>query len=878
MSTSSSQPSSAYSDILSSGPVASAASSTEASVANTISPMRRGRPAKAGTPVAAAHVQDDPARMIKTGGEHASGHEWQPMGSNANGSPGASAWPLGKSAPSTGSNGFGDSFTSAYKPSSLAAENGARSGSPSAFGDSFAPAPTSTVPSSLAGLISPPATSAGLGRASPALRGLAAISTTRPSSAPPAKVSDLADDPDKAAFEGKFPSLDDFPGDTFKTGSVPPPAGPAQLTGEQPPHPSASTKSLRDSFESSLVTSPPQSQPKQLTGESSAGPALPRRPPVSVDTAVQVEPRRNSSKPELVSRSSQTSPHLLAGYPLPSAPDAPSSGLKQSSLPYLNRSPNPTPTMSPEPIPLPGMAHGASRSRASSAAIATAPTTKPRGGGQPSFDLLGDDPDNDDAFAPKPMFNSTRPTASPGPMAQATLPPLTQPVLASAPAPTSAPLSFENRRMSYMNAVGQQDLGSASASREKFRPVKPAPADVGLSTSLSSGSAQQLPPDRDGDANERFPSLEDLDARSPAPSAARAEPSPDDFEPIVDKEDKANESSDDEPVVEDFAPRPRPKDEARSATEKAPVSLSPAIDPKGTIREREPPAPTRFDSIDSVDGEGGDIDLGPALASIHRFAPMAQQDELSSPPMKIGSPPPLLAPKPQSFKRQQQISNLVSRYDSVSLDETSKDKSDSATKRAPPPATTKPQGLRKDSIGSQSSAAGGVGIGAGDVNKKPRPQWGSKPSYSSSSSSATAAAPAVMPSSPRVAPPRSYSPSTHTPAPSSPAVPRTPTSASSATTSFTGAARGGGGGGGGDRPPPFKPSGPPMTPGGTRPLPPRDPPQKQAEEEEERFAGVSNMKNRWEQMTRAQQEPPSSSVSRGPGQPKGGARKEWAAV
>lgn len=532
---------------------------------------------------------------------------------------------------------------------------------------------------------------------------------------------------------------------------------------------------------------------------------------------------------------------------------------------------------SPEPVALPGLSTGSS--------------TKTK---QQSFDLLGDDADNEDAFAPKPI---NAPSSAPSTLPSATLPPLTQPTASTLPpltqtVPTSSTGNVASKRMSFIGGAGQS-FDSAST-REKFRPVKPSestpltksPAPI-ATPPAPSPKAPTAAAATDEDAEKRYPSIDLLDATPPAPSLkVSTEPLPtgsreDSWQPIVEKED-VEESSDDEP--EDFAPRPIGNSSGRESRPlpQPPASTSTGLQPAANITTSSSTLPpiTRLDSMSSSEG-GGDIDLGPALASIRKFAPVVEQptqqpnDDWSPPTISrpsfspTHSPvtsrgPPILAPKPQSSKRQAAITNLVSRYETLSTTTSPSSESapyalgpnttgsSSSSKRAPPPTSAKPTGLRRgDSLSSNTSDR---------QQATNRPHWASK---------------AASPHHFQQRFPDAEGLDKHLTG----ELPSTPPSASSS--SFGGAGRAGGAGG--DRQP-FKPVGPPGTPkrdsflsvqpnvhsSGGRPLPTvPSATQEQQEEQEEKFAGVRNMKSRWESMQQQQ--------SSGPGNAKG-ARKEWGVV
>ncbi|KAK4702101.1 hypothetical protein P7C70_g4121, partial [Phenoliferia sp. Uapishka_3] len=819
--------SSAYSSVISSG---TSPAPSGPSLADTISPMRRGRPTKGAVPEHSSTNGPTPPidnRMVRTGGASVGGGSerdkpWEAMsgpGWPSDSANGSSSAPI-SAAPTAinGSQGFSDSFASLT------------TGSAAAFGESFKrhtpspPAKSSAPPSprpsaSSSGLFSdlvPPKEASG---------GLSRSNTSGNLSFEAWKASKAAASPAPGQMKGTPALASDLPSYDRK------PAFSPNYDLLKPSHqPSYGTSSLI----STPLPTVPTSQPPQLTGgsDNEVAPPLPRRPPnKSSFPEVQAPTPTLPSKPELISRASQTSPHLMASWRPPTTNAQASSGLRQSSIPSpLSLSPTPTSYVS------------TSASKPATPA-ATSPSTSAR---KPVVDLLGDDEDD---FAPSPVSR----------------PPPAQPVTASA----SLPPSTATKRMSLGGELG------ADAARGKFRPTRPSdafvqPPTIGVMGKSASGYTSSFSPTsaysagKTGtandalDAKDRFPSLDDFDA----PSLNKVHsPKEESWQAIVEKEE---DSSDDEP--EAFAPK-------RTVTGNgSQASLPPATKPK-FVRPTPTPAPPPMISSPGQEArdfanlptirrpqsseDEGDIDLGPALSSIRKFAPTGNNnatkplpqidDDFSPPPSPYGrlqASPVIQQPTPQTAKRQAAISSLVSRYETISSVAPS-----STGGRPPPPA--KPSSLRKDSISSSTSSS----------SLKNRPPvssstWispkadldGFQNRFPDSEGLDTHFAASVSPRpTPSVAP---------KPKPS--LLPSAQPSASSPSTSQR---------------QPFKPVPPPSSasssPVSTRPLPARP---TEEEPAEEKFAGVSNMRSRWEGIGRGGSTGPSS----GPGKP--AVRKEWAAV
>ncbi|GAA5946969.1 hypothetical protein JCM3765_002095 [Sporobolomyces pararoseus] len=716
---------------------------------------------------------------------------------------------------------------------------------------------------------------------------------------------------------------------------------PALLDDDLAPFGPSATNSAQTRTQTSKTTSePPVTSLKpiglDLTGE---GPPLPRRPvntsspappaPTSTQTT-PTEPYSsastfNSARPRFVERGSQTSPHLLASWKngstssaSPSSSTAPASqppttvpngksGLRQSSIPEFDLS-------SP----------GAETN------------SKP-----PTFDLLGDD-DNDhalDSYTPGTV-----------PLPKSPLPqPLDQPKSPALPPKPAFDTdnSFANKRMSFMSSTPPPQR-LEEKEREKFRPIR-------KSTFGLNGSGAEKAEDKDKEKaveeekpiEERFPALSDSGTSQKASHPAGKE-----FEEVVERDADGPDSSDDEtstpvpaPKVdkpafsddEDFAPRPpqqkaatvpsRPTFGAKlpsqtslsSATNRlsladSPTPLQARNDGSSESLPTTLPKPSRSTTMSSVSSSegGGDIDLGPALASIRKFAPSGNnnaqhsildeqdEDEFSPPdaPSATGlpplskstshptstlppitspvptitaplvssstapttgfvptrpssaQPPPLLAPKP---RKPGALNSLVSRYEGLGTTLTG----------GPPPVGSKPVGLRKDSTGSNAS------LGRDTVNPRPLPSRGT----SNISTNGTAAsswkvtspepvndrfseghnlAQQLESSSSSTPPITSPKPSTPTqPAARAPFKPIPPAASPQIQSSRSR----------------YSMAGPPSSaPSNSNSGPTQD------QEEEEKFAGVRNMKSRWESMAKQKDDSERGGVG------SGNKRKSWAQI
>ncbi|GAA5851042.1 hypothetical protein JCM9279_005267 [Rhodotorula babjevae] len=878
--------------ILSSSPHAAASSGSVpglAGMANQVAPMRRGRPGKAAPggsePIAV------PERQVRTGLA-----EWHQGGERAE-----------KDRSSVGMDwdGFG-----------APAAGGAAGGAASAggFGDAFAPAatanldPSATADAALETSVELPRNAsmfaALAGRGGPGSPMALDGGDGKEGGGPSAK----EDDGERRRFEESFPAIElDGPLD-----SLPAPAkeeAKAHAGKEESMSAAAplASSSLIDAPSPPASASAPASAtlPAQLTGEqpsTAPGPPLPRRPPTASPSlpaapAPKPEPHRQVTKPGLVSRGSQTSPHLMASW-----------RPQQSSLSSSSTPAGPGAGAAP-PQPQP------STLRQSSIPELALETGDEPGRSKPIVDLLGDDD------AP-------------------TLQALT-PVLRATPSPTPQGSSdtFASKRASFLGAQPSSS-SSGPAEREKFRPVTKrmslSPAGSPKPALAPAPAVKPKPePEREQSVEERFPALSLDDEASSAPASARPANGSAEFERVVEKEE--DDSSDDEqsggatPSAsakvaasafdddDDFAPRKpapataleRPTFSTRASRGiKLTSSSPPPLERNASTRSTTSPSldhPSRQLSTASSTSNGdGGIDLGPALASIRKFAPQGNgqappssllddQDDFApaSPPPKIMSPPaaPLVAPKPQPAGRKQAINSLVSRYEGLG----------SALTGGPPPSGVKPAGLRKDSTGSSTGSGAAHALHSREgVRPQRLPQWGAAAAAEGAKSpvGSVHSVREVPEDNPTKSPP-AMSPPSLAPKPSTP----TSFSAMGPSSSSTSARA------------PFKPTPPPSSPSspasaslrpsygvhtsrpsfGSRAAPPsssqpplvnpsaRPPPASASTaapdggEEEQRFAGVSNMKSRWESMNRAQ-EPPQGQGRAGGGPGAAAKRRSWAQI
>lgn len=353
------------------------------------------------------------------------------------------------------------------------------------------------------------------------------------------------------------------------------------------------------------------------------------------------------------------------------------------------------------------------------------------------------------------------------------------------------------------------DVGSLDSAREKFKPINkrfsmaPGP---GPGPGLGLPTANVPAEDRHLDAADRFPTLEQLDATSPSHDsssqgsdrqkvpAAR----PNEWTEVVEKPDPAGEesSSDD---GDNFS-RPFP-------------------------RATGPSKPTELAGI------------------------AAKSDTASAVGERVQSPPAVVAPKPQSVKRQAAISSLVSRYedDTKSPPPSLSQSSGSDARKAPPPASKKPEGLRRQSSISSTSHDAPTHVSPSALSngsiKSPPPPIIQPASYTAPSSRPMSSGSAGLPLSPsfnrmpfRPTPPSTASPvryarpsaslssySSSTPPVALPglASSQTPTGRFSSSSSVS-----------------------------NRPISAKESDDKD-EDGSERFAGVASMKSRWESLSRS---------------------------
>ncbi|GAA5855438.1 hypothetical protein JCM8547_007829 [Rhodosporidiobolus lusitaniae] len=944
--------------------------------ADSIAPMRRGRPGKS---PASGPAPASETRQVRTGLATVGSQSEKPLPGAGGGGEGWEFFASSTSAksPTAVTSGF-DSAPPASRAQTGAVEGFGGGGD--GFGDAFTPSKELQTSIELpanaamfADLVPPtPSKEGDAGRKSPM-----DLFRAQQRAAGKKETGEKGNEEDeRKRFEAAFPDLDSG-GDAFpslSSSSVPP----ATITTSEP-----SFSLLDASPPLPPVPSTASGMPSQLTGDESTsvaapGPPLPRRPPSSTtsasgpparlptpgapspvpspslppsssSSAPEQQTTRQGFKPELVSRGSQTSPHLLASWrekeeAAKKEKEKEGEGkhaLRQSSVPELDLS-------SPGESPV----------------LPSAAQEK----GKKVLDLLGDDEDVSGGGgyrAPLPTSPSSAPTSSlAGNVASKRQ--------SFAALPSSSPSS---------NTTGSSVPGGGE--REKFRPSKRTSWLPSSATSSSSapaspafGSQQANKPGfapkpslgglgrkadgeedpEDKSVEERFPAL-NLEDGTNGNSEGRKE---EQWEKLVEKEEVEEDSSDDEAAPaqppkqeqiqetgkpaapafddDDFAPRPivqlkpssfnsRPRfgssasgsisggggfkpsssvlsDAPNPPLSTSPAPLAPSPLPSTVSISPAPPSDSRgFSTSSSSSAGGGGIDLGPALASIRKFAPSsnpagergvppavppkqhlldAGEDEDDFPPtspgVRAGQPtspstgtsaasrplPPLAAPKPTPAPAKAGINSLVSRFDHLPS---------GPLTGGPPPLGSKPVGLRKDSSNSSTSAHGYL---RDEVKPRALPQWNAPPPSSSP-------APAPVPPSP------SFSPAPP-PKPSTPSFPPAPSPGPAATSSSPLTTRA-----------PFKPVPPPGSPSAARAaagqarephgstvsraseygVAPRAPPALQdgqtQEEEEDRFKGVSSMKSRWESMAKQGDGGASGGAGRN-GAPGRGVRKEWAAV
>ncbi|GAA5967426.1 hypothetical protein JCM11641_000544 [Rhodosporidiobolus odoratus] len=951
-------------------------------LADSISPMRRGRPGKSSATTGQGGTEAN--RLVRTGlatvgsqqeGNH-NASEWENFGTSSAAAAGQSSTVMSSSGfdAAPGQGGGDDGFGDVFAPTS---NRGSKSAAVGELGTAIELPANAAM---FAELVPPSLAANDAGRKSP-MNLLRAQQQQQQQKEAEERSKARQGDEERQRFEAAFPDI-----------SLEPDLAP--FASSQPSQPQQ--QSLIDAPSPSPPLPPVPgaggNMPSQLTGDlpssasSSAapGPPLPRRPPTAEPARLPtpgapspvISPPPSSSqdqtpragfRPNLVSKASQTSPHLLASWrhgsstPSTASGQATGSGLKKSSVPEFELSSPPLGGESPVPSPsqrLNGVGQGPSK---------------------PAFDLLGDDDDDDvdsgnfDALAPG-SSRSPAPTdfvASPSSVTSV-LPTLVSPEPTLPPTP-SEPMSsiagnVASKRMSFDAApspppTSQPQSGTTGQGqeREKFRPItkrtswlpssSSAKSSLGGATASPSGSPKPgLPPklvkedeEEAGNVEERFPALSISEREGVTQRENGTREGGEQWEKLVEKED-ADDSSDGDaeeagppksatkataPAFDDeddFAPRVPPS--ASSSTSSRPrfvrgfkpsqlsqpsqqgsstlppLSSSPAplaspgFDTSATLSP--PPASRGFSTSSSSSASGGGgIDLGPALASIQRFAPSSSTSTSSAPPSlkhllnsqeddndfppppspavkPPTSPPSIASPKPlPSSRNKAAINSLVSRYDGLGGPLTG----------GPPPVGMKPVGLRKDSTGGSAASASmsartGMGTSAHgylreEVKPRALPQW---------SNSAT------MPQQeeeeddfPPVPPPKpstpSYTGSSATSrAPFKPTLPPGSPSSSSTSTGYGSIGRRTSQYGA-----PSSASRPalnaaPLRSPASSPAPPLKTHQQQAEEEERPFAGVSSMKSRWENLAQKGGAGEQGQVGGGGRSVPGGKRKDWAAV
>ncbi|TKA57331.1 hypothetical protein B0A53_00557 [Rhodotorula sp. CCFEE 5036] len=870
--------------------------------ANQIAPMRRGRPTKA---TASEDMQLLPERQVRTG--------MAALGGGGSGEFGAGPAENG-AAKRGGTTGSWEAFGSlgaqdgGESAASAAAAGAGTTASANGFADAFAPNspvhatsprfPDAGKPSAeLETTVQLPSNIAMFAELSKSPK-----SETKSLNASSTAVDNHDDDNDeeRKRFESTFPDINsDFallaPTSAPNQHAVPP------LTRAK------SAADLPDSLvdvnepiaEPPVVTDKkPNQMPAQLTGEGrnadEAGPPLPRRPPsaassVKSPNAASDRPLPNP-KPTLVSRGSQTSPRLMADWkPLPpSGLGAPGSApAPKSNDPSLSSTTS-TRTSSLRQSSLPdsellSAAHNASRGEA---------VVEDR---KAVVDLLGDDLDEGDATARTALGQGAdsflpmqaKPAAGAGGRAvpSGSVASKRMSFLAGTQAQSTAPSAASSGR----SLPGSPSFGGGDGEREKFRPLKrtslgqagapppmTSPKPIIPTSPLPSSAGRSDAPDAKS-VEARFPDLS-LDHAASEERAYKSPQPKEHWDEVVEKDDEADSSSseDDEDVQrsarpsatkvaapsfdEDDAPTPRQSSSStRPRFGETPAAAPPPPSSASQNSTAAPVTESRQQSFASTSSEGGGgIDLGPALASIHRFAPQGNQSAAGSGGMRA-SPGPMSPsslpsqtspPLPPAKSRSGSINSLVSRYEGRGLT------------GGPPPLGKKPVGLRKNSDNASLDGDGTSPLLRRDpVQPQKLPQWSldsggrhspapSLPSIKSPSFDEREETPNVS------APSTDEARRVTSPAPSLPAKPATPTIA--------------------DRQP-FKPIPPPGSPGGARNIggynhaarpsfgggraPPASgapassstvaPAAAASDEADERFAGVSNMKSRWESMAKA---------------------------
>lgn len=873
--------------------------------ANQIAPMRRGRPTKA---TASEDMQLLPERQVRTGMAALGGGSGE-FGASFSGNGAAKGGGTTGSWDAFGSFGAQDGGEGAAPAAAVEAGTTA---SANGFADAFAPnSPVHATSPRFPDAGKPSAELETSVQLPSNIAMFAELSKSPNSEAKPTNASSTAvnngddDDEERKRFESTFPDINS----DFAL------LAPASAPSQRAVPPLTRAKSAADLPESLVdvnepIAKPPvvdeksNKMPAQLTGErddvDEAGPPLPRRPPsaassVKSPAAASDRPLPNP-KPTLVSRGSQTSPRLMADWkPLPSSGlGAPGSGPSPKSTDPVSSSATSTETSSLRQSSLPN-------SELLPALQAPALQAESQGGAvvedrKGVVDLLGDDLDDGDTTVRGAL----------GQGADSFLPMQAKPATGASDHIPSAG-SVANKRMSFLAGTQPQSTSSPAASsgrslpgspsfggggggeREKFRPLKrtslgqpgapppvTSPKPAIPTSSLPSSAGQSEAPDA-ASVEARFPDLS-LDHAVSEERAYKSPQSKEQWDEVVEKDDEADSSSSEDD-----------EDDQRSARPSATKIAAPSFDEDDapTLRQSSsstrprfgettaaaPPPPrsasqnstaapgteNRQQSFASMSSEGGGgIDLGPALASIHRFAPQSNQSAPGNGAMRA-SPGPLSPsslpsqpspPLPSAKSRSGSINSLVSRYEGRGLT------------GGPPPLGKKPVGLRKNSDNASLDGEGTSPLLRRDpVQPQKLPQWSldsggrhspapSLPSIKSPSFDEREETPNVS------APSADEARRVTSPAPNLPAKPATPTIA--------------------DRQP-FKPIPPPGSPGGARNLggynhatrpsfgggrgPPAAgapassstvaPPTAASDEADERFAGVSNMKSRWESMAKA---------------------------
>ncbi|GAA5976236.1 hypothetical protein JCM10908_005426 [Rhodotorula pacifica] len=890
--------------------------------ANQIAPMRRGRPTKA---TASEDMHLLPERQVRTGMASFSGGGSDGFGSGPGKKDGGGTTGSWEAFGGLGAQEGGDGNTGS--------NNGAGGGSAANAADGFADAfaPTSPVHATSPRFPEPVRSNSSIQTSVQLPSNIAMFSELSKSSSNEEKKekgnsvdagATVEDDEERRRFESTFPDINaDFA--LLAPSSVPPAKTSSSTSPPRAIPPLTRAKSAADLPESLVdVTYPITAKsssprmPAQLTGERSktaeegeaAGPPLPRRPPsassssaASVKSPTTMTSGNNdrplpNAKPTLVSRGSQTSPHLMASWKPPPAsnlggsaspPDSTatattstsanaakrSSSLRQSSIPDLELY-----------SPLDGESRGQDR--------------------QAVVDLLGDD--LDEIATPNGVLGNGANSFVPLEAKSTSAPPqeLGERV------PSTAASSVASKRMSFLAGAGAQPQSTSSTpasgrllpaspsfggggggEREKFRPLKrtslgQAGAPPPVTSPKPITPTSPLPPIETAGAPDaasveaRFPDLS-LDNHGSRVDAAQvaAPTTKETWDEVVEKDDAADSSSEDGETVQlasrqsatkvsapsfddDDAPTPRQSSSSARPRFGANNTASPAVPEISRSGPEDQTSASGSESRQysyastSSDGGGGGIDLGPALASIHRFAPQADQSATQSDSMRT-SPGPMSPASlhsqtspplpPTSKTRSGSINSLVSRYEGRGLT------------GGPPPLGVKPVGLRKNSGGISLDDAGRSGLDQRDpVQPQKLPQWAStgggrhspapsassvkSPSFDEREESSTVVAGGLE---------RNASP-----APGLPPKPATPTMADRQPFKPTpppgspiGARAGAGyvhasrpSFGGGRFPPTSNTSAPSGAPGS---------PADSAGEQEERFAGVSNMKSRWESMAKA---------------------------